>query len=115
MSKGMYYKDLDDVTPLCEKDKYCGTFYYHEPESSTFLAYKTSRIFFNKTVAVGALGVERGKHYGSLKIIDKNVGMHIDGTLPEDLNLTPVQYAKMLCTAGKELGIDARSVFSIRL
>ena len=44
MSRGLYFEEASDVDI-----EYCGTFYYHEPESTTLLAYKTSESFFNKT------------------------------------------------------------------
>jgi hypothetical protein len=42
MSKGLFYKE-DNLN-----DKYCGTFYYYEPESTTYLIFKTYRIYRNK-------------------------------------------------------------------
>lgn len=44
MPKGLYYAE-DPV----EGEEYCGTFFYYEPESTTFLSYSTRADFFNKS------------------------------------------------------------------
>jgi hypothetical protein len=51
MSRGLYYQ-RDDCEGTCS---YCGTFYYHEPQSTTFLAYKNSLTFLNKYQAYYSL------------------------------------------------------------
>lgn len=55
MSKGLYWDERpQDV---------CGTFYYYEPESTTYLAYKTELRAFNKTEAAAELDIydDRGE------------------------------------------------------
>ena len=48
MNRGLYY--TTNIHP-----ELCGTFYYYEPESKTYLAYNTSRTFVNKTDALDQL------------------------------------------------------------
>lgn len=43
MKRGLFHKEIPEGI--------CGTFYYHEPESTTLLAYKTKYTSFNKTAA----------------------------------------------------------------
>jgi len=104
MNRGMYYKSDEslygapnsvDVT-IGGCKKYCGTFYYHEPESTTFLAYKTSRTYFNKTDAILSLGVEFGEAYAAVPVPDKNVVKHLTGQLPANLMMTAVMYSKLI-------------------
>ena len=86
MSKGLYHGDVE--TP---KDV-CGTFYYHEPESTTLLAYRTSLRAFNKTDACLKLGLRLsantrvGDNF-TLKL-DLGVKKHIDGVYPLNLMMT---------------------------
>ena len=77
MSRGLYFSE--------SKEKVCGTFYYMEPESTTFLAYKTALTSFNKTTACLSLGVD----------LDANRDLvmesmtHVEGKYPRDLMMTP--------------------------
>lgn len=78
MTKGLYF---DQETP----QDTCGTFYYLEPESTTFLAYKTRDTFFNKTVCSLAFDGEAQKYS------DAPIHEHISGVLPADLMMTPTE------------------------
>ena len=78
MTKGLYF---DRETPA----EICGTFYYHEPESTTFLAYGKQATFFNKTVCSLAFDGEAKKYP------DTPIHEHISGFLPADLMMTPVE------------------------
>lgn len=49
MRRGLFYPDKEASDLECQC--YCGTFYYYEPESTTFLAYRTSYSSFNKHTA----------------------------------------------------------------
>lgn len=93
MSRGMYYGEEEKNGDI--EEEYCGTFYYYEPESTTFLAYMTSRTYFNKSSAVIKLGEEFGKDY-YIGDIDEDVLMHTRGDLPADLMMTPLQYSKYM-------------------
>lgn len=99
MSKGMYYKDVED--------KFCGTFYYNEPESDTYLCYRTSRTYFNKTVAITKLGEEFNIDVSSYIPNNKPLMFHINGLLPSDLRMTPLEFAKFL--TGNKLSIRGLS------
>jgi hypothetical protein len=88
MSRGMYHKDTSN--------QYCGTFYYSEPESTTYLAYMTSRTYFNKTDALIKLGEEFGKNYIDQSDIDSGVNLHLSGKLPQDLMMTPIEYTEFM-------------------
>lgn len=81
MSKGLYY-DVDTPSEVC------GTFYYQEEESTTLLAYKTALRAFNKTDAAAKLSVPRD--YRTVDIASE-MAAHIDGTLPRDLMMTPLE------------------------
>lgn len=48
MSKGLYYDSYDEKL-------HCGTFYYYEPESTTYLVAKTFRVYRNKYEAMKEL------------------------------------------------------------
>ncbi len=56
-SKGLFFDAKDDET-------FCGTFYYYEPESLTYLSYNTIRIYRNKFEAIKKL-------YNEFNITDK--------------------------------------------
>ena len=82
MSKGLYYEEerAPDI---------CGTFYYYEPESTTYLAYKSELRAFNKTEACKLLGMlkevsGRIPHFNIVSVL-----RHSRGTLPSDLIMTP--------------------------
>lgn len=91
MSKGLYHDLYENDPQLTSTLK--GTFYYYEPESSTFLTFNTYRIYFNKTDAAIKLDQEIGGYYTKdyRKIENKSLAMHMSGELPEDLKLTPRQ------------------------
>ncbi len=83
MSKGLYYNEE------YPKDT-CGTFYYYEPESTTYLAYQTELRVFNKTDGMRKLGL--------LDLSDTNtydiayeMDMHMNGYYPKDLMMTPAE------------------------
>jgi hypothetical protein len=79
MSRGAFFRK--------SKETFCGTFYYHEPESTTLLAYKTSITAFNKTDALLKLGITNART-SRIKMLQS----HMDGTLPADLMMTPLEY-----------------------
>jgi hypothetical protein len=104
MSKGLFYGDRPSSV--------CGLFYYHEPDSSTYLSYKRGFKAFNKTAAAIRLSrllmnSQAGASVEGEKLremvgqalrmlsLNKNAakrGMimkHIKGSLPEDLRFTP--------------------------
>ncbi|CAK7994611.1 Hypothetical protein POVR1_LOCUS135 [uncultured virus] len=90
MSKSLFYGE--------SSSQYCGTFYYHEPESKTLLAYKTSRTFFNKYDALRNL-VKDDQHKsmdysGFAYVLERHplfqiFSKHYNGMVPSDLMLTP--------------------------
>lgn len=49
LRRGLFHRK--DSAPGFGCGAYCGTFYYYEPESTTFLAYNTSYRSFNKATA----------------------------------------------------------------
>jgi hypothetical protein len=57
MKRGLFHGEERPTT-------ICGTFYYHEPESTTLLAYKTQHISFNKTTAYIELNVHESNGSG---------------------------------------------------
>lgn len=91
MQRSLFYIEGEKV------QQYCGTFYYHEPESTTFLAYKTVLRSFNKTTAIEDLLKElpssplTEEARGLLEWMNKyypDVRRHINGELPHDLRYT---------------------------
>jgi hypothetical protein len=52
MSKGLYFEETGS--------EFCGTFYYYEPESETYLTFESYRIYRNKFEAVQDLYIESG-------------------------------------------------------
>ena len=89
MSKGLYYGE----TPVAV----CGTFYYREEESSTLLAYRTSLVAFNKTAACEQLGVQ-----SDVEIAD-NMSPQMNGELPGDLMMSPVDASKYVDNAALQV------------
>lgn len=90
MSRGMYHDETES--------QYLGTFYYYEPESLTYLSYKTSRTYFNKTDAIIKLCEEFNDEYDKLvvSLTLQRVKNHMDGKLPKDLMMTPFEYTRAL-------------------
>ncbi|CAK7995033.1 Hypothetical protein POVR1_LOCUS551 [uncultured virus] len=86
MSRSLFFNDTTG-------QKYCGTFYYLEPESTTLLAYKTSVTFFNKTHAMMHLDPEWNVTSKEKFITENpNIADHINGILPPNLMMTPMEY-----------------------
>lgn len=103
MSKGLYFGENKD---------YCGTFYYYEPLSTTYLIYKEALIFKNKHEAYKSLyqmGIEHNilfepednledeiderMHHSIAAFAEDYYGIKKHGfDYPEDLMLTPLQY-----------------------
>lgn len=84
MQKGLFFDASDD--------HFCGTFYYFEPESTTYLAYKTVLDSFNKYTAVYEMDKNLLAGFRpSLSFIK-----YIDGDLPPDLMFTPDEYMKVV-------------------
>ncbi len=86
MSRGLYYGDESN-------DGFCGTFYYKEDESTTLLAYRTSRTFFNKTHAM--IELDPGWSSEDFLLATPDILKHMNGKLPKDLRLTPQEYYKL--------------------
>lgn len=97
MSQGLYHCDKDKCvsTPT-----YCGTFYYHEPESTTWLAAPATRIrtFVNKLEAMFRLSDKTDilTHVSLAEVTDDEdvnwqIGLvyaYLLGAIPADLQLT---------------------------
>lgn len=87
MSGALFYKTQGD---------YCGTFYYNEPNSTTFLAYKRAFRSFNKSTAMAALS-KKCPHTLRQEFVtnaaipidsnDRELLAHANGELPRDLIL----------------------------
>lgn len=75
MSRGLFNEESDK--------KFCGTFYYYEPESTTYLAFQTRLHSFNKYTAALQLGIKSDPSIGP------KVKQYSDGTIRSDLMLTP--------------------------
>lgn len=84
MSRGLYF---NEESP----EGTCGTFYYYEPESSTYLAYKTLMKSFNKTSAAISLGIPDPSPFGIIDLMKR----HIEGTYPRDLIMSPEEASKL--------------------
>lgn len=84
MTRSRYYNDMT------KKQEYCGTFYYYEPESTTYLAYKKAFRSFNKTTAIKKLGVTDEKLLEKMDLAKSmtRVTRHINGAEPRDLIYT---------------------------
>lgn len=125
MSRSLFYDDSKDAR------QWCGTFYYYEEESTTYLAYKKELRSFNKTTATedlldmlpnSPLAVEARKILRRLDRYHPEVRRHISGELPRDLRYTTasgisyydggVIYAaedkldQILCKLAAEAGYD---------
>lgn len=87
MSRSLFFNDDTE-------EKYCGTFYYLEPESKTLLAHKTVKSFFNKTAAMMELDPEWMDKEEAQQFLEQNYNIrdHISGKLPADLMMTPLEY-----------------------
>lgn len=86
MQRALYYTKGDS-------SKFCGTFYYLEPESTTFLAYRTVLRSFNKTTALQELTtkIDNKRIVKEIRRVVKemynnpNLREHIEGVAPRDL------------------------------
>ena len=82
MSRGLYYSE--EVS-----EQYCGTYYYLEPESTTFLAYKKSLTFKNKYQAALALEKQLGKEHFNVFGGENVKFLRGESNWPENLMITP--------------------------
>lgn len=91
MSRGLYYKG--------ENTDFCGTFYYVEPNSSTYLQYNKSLIFRNKYQATKTLlYLSPNRHefrpekikFGGIYGLQQEYLENTSG-LPDDLMLSPLE------------------------
>jgi hypothetical protein len=88
MSKGLYYDDAVDT-------KFCGTFYYFEPESTTYLTFNTAAVYKNKHEAIKAL-IGGGNHADFTdRIVDKYYNYPEEFPY-SDLMLTPTEYMEVV-------------------
>jgi hypothetical protein len=103
MKKGLYYKNN-----LMEE--FCGTFYYYEPESTTYLAYKTFLRAFNKTAAMNILFLNdsyinkiKGRIVQNFYIKSYPYIMkHVNGIYPKNLLLTPNEAVSLYIDENKD-------------
>ena len=116
MSRGLYYEE-QDTSPV----EFCGTFYYHEIESSTYLAFNTYHRSFNKFTAMQELlamleerdhsFIHRIKTTGGLTEEEKeysnfykelqegkydSIEKYVNGVYPIDLLLTPLEASRTI-------------------
>jgi hypothetical protein len=84
MSKGLYYNN--------RPANICGTFYYHEPESTTLLSFNTYRVYKNKHEACQDLDPSYARLFTKYTGIKSGQSVYYDyfnGYLPGDLMMTP--------------------------
>lgn len=86
----------------------CGTFYYSEPESNTILVYRTSKTYFNKTVAAEKLMVSVSNNDEADKYVKQLLLDHAAGRLPADMKMTPLEFSKT--EYWEEDGVDPASI-----
>lgn len=104
MSRGLYHNDDNNDE---HSEKFCGTFYYYEIKSTTFLRYNTSLRFFNKYQAMKYLiGQKKEINIETDEIIkgleqDDIFMDFVNGILPKDLMLTPTE-AYDICPSFQE-------------
>lgn len=110
VSKGMYFTEKNT-----EQKEFCGTFYYLESESATYLRYNTSHVSFSKETAfqelkekyrelIGSEATEISavkEHEDMRQFVDKhgyiNRGYiaYMTGLLRKDLRYTPSEYNEL--------------------
>jgi hypothetical protein len=88
MSKGLYYDDEST------NQDFCGTYYYYEPESTTFLVYTVSATYRNKYSAMFACD-EDHKYTDFTNSTVERCFKHPE-EFPEDLRMTPREYYEFL-------------------
>ena len=84
MSKGLYHDENKD-------ENFCGTFFYHEPQSTTFLSYSTRDDFFNKSECAVSF---RGGNIKDYSLYNRTIAKHISGVWPADMMMTPSEAYK---------------------
>ena len=84
MSKGLYYSQETE-------EKFCGTFYYLEPESTTYLTFNSFLIFKNKYEAAKSLIGDEDNEFAE-PIIDRYYNQP-DKFPHLDLMMTPSEYS----------------------
>lgn len=97
MSKGLYF--TGDSGPT----NYCGTFFYYEPESTTYLTFTACGIYRNKYEAAVSLL----KNVEPPKVFARDWYTNPD-TLPLDLMLSPLDYIKRM---RPDLGDDIHGIY----
>ena len=122
MSRGMYFTERH-----AEQEEFCGTFYYLEPESSTYLQYNTSHVSFSKYTAYEELKQKYRELTGSdpeeLMLVREHEKREEEskkyaylnrgylayqlGLLHQDLRYTPSEYLELV-----KRGIISSSCFS---
>lgn len=85
MKQGLYFGE--------DSANFCGTFYYFEPESTTYLAYKTFLSSFNKYTAMVDMDSEMIKNNDFQTTT--SFRKYVDGILPADLMFTPDEYIQI--------------------
>lgn len=89
MSKGLYYDD--DIN----KSSFCGTFYYVEPESTTYLTFSTYAIYRNKHEAIADLVSKSDVADFTDPIVDRYY--NAPERFPDlSLMMTPSEYSKII-------------------
>ncbi len=119
MSRGLYYSINDDNT------KYCGTFYYSEPESTTLLRFNTSLRSFCKLTAACELMTTLRRQYTSIEpeLIFRfrpQIIKLISGMYRDDMMYTAQEYQDMFRTSNERVsgrrmyigGYDAVDLYS---
>ena len=111
MSKGLYFNDSDDENE-CDSS-YCGTFYYYEPESTTYLCFQTERTFFNKYDVLKKFYAE---YTDETLLLDRDCELekfenditdnyqlyekYYNQEFPSDLKLTPLEISNLIPSFG---------------
>lgn len=85
MSKGLYHNKE-------QPSHICGTFFYHEPESTTLLSFNTYKIYKNKYEAIQDLNPLSAVRFSKARGITSKKSVahdYFNNRLPEDLMMTP--------------------------
>lgn len=97
MSRGLYFnedsvEDDEDSKEPREKTEYCGTFYYHEPESNAYLKYNRALVAKDKSEASDILRHGVGGRRRYLNTLKDLVLRSIEKDPEQNLMFTPSEF-----------------------
>lgn len=95
MTRGLYYEG---------NSEFCGTFFYYEPDSTTFLTYESSKTYRNKHAAM----FDYDEDHKYVDYSDNRVEKYFKHPeeFPDDLRMTPREYNSFMNRMNQEIASE---------